>query len=276
MIATALPEDIGRLTGTTPQHISPSAAKSYLSCSLKFYFERVLQISSPTSPALHLGKAVHAALQQFHLALWRGVDHQPETVSGFFSEAFDALEKEEGPVRWKDDAERAKSREAGLRVLAAYLDSDEVLKDRPTAVEVPLTEDIKGLSVPLTGMVDLVTGDMIAVDFKSSATTPDPKQAAFDHELQLVVYQLLIEQASGQTPKSLDLIFLVKTAVPKVIRVSSPPANPARKARVIRLLNTAVEGMVAGRFHPQPGMHCSWCPYRNQCTQWPKGIAAAA
>ncbi len=271
MIAVASPKDTVKPEQSAPKHISPSAAKSYLSCSLKFYFERVLQLPSPTSPALHLGKAVHAALQKFHLALWRGGDHEPETVSGFFTEAFDALEKEEGPVKWKGDADRTKAYEAGLRVLAAYLDSDEVLKDRPTAVEVPLTEDIKGLRVPLTGMVDLVTGDMIAVDFKSSATTPDPKQAAFDHEIQLVVYQLLIEQASGQTPKSLDLIFLVKTKVPKVIRVSTPPADAPRKARVIKLLNTAVEGMVAGRYHPQPGMHCSWCSFRNECQQWQGG-----
>jgi len=89
-------------------------------------------------------------------------------------------------------------------------DFDEVLKGRPLAVEVPLTEDIEGLPVPLMGMVDLVTGDMVAVDFKSAATTPNAKQAAFDHEIQMVVYQLLIERADGRTPKSLDLIFLVK------------------------------------------------------------------
>ena len=44
-----------------PQHISPTAAKSYLSCSLRFWFERVACIRKPTNPALHLGKAVHAA-----------------------------------------------------------------------------------------------------------------------------------------------------------------------------------------------------------------------
>jgi putative RecB family exonuclease len=118
-------------------------------------------------------------------------------------------------------------------------------------------------------MVDLVTEDLVAVDFKSAAATPNPQQAAFDHEIQLVVYQLLIEQASGRTPKSLDLIFLVKTKMPKVIRVSSPPADTARKTRVIQLLNTAVEGMAAGRYHPQPSMQCSWCSFRKECAKWP-------
>jgi len=273
MIAMAHPQPIPTLL---PDYISPSAAKSYLGCSLKFYFERVLHLPAPTSPALHLGKAVHAALQGFHLAIWRGQDASPEAVSGFFSKAFDSLEKQEGPVKWKDDKDRAKSYEAGLRVLAAYLDSDEVLKGKPVAVEVPLTEEIEGLPVPLTGMVDLVTEDMVAVDFKSAAATPDPKQAAFDHELQLVVYQLLIEQASGHTPKSLDLIFLVKTKVPKVIRVSSQPAGKARKERAITMLRTAVEGIASERFHPQPSIACGWCSYRNQCAKWPASVAGTA
>ncbi len=262
--------------GIHPAHISPSAAKSYLSCSLQFYFERVARIPRPTSPSLHLGKAVHAALQAFHLARWRGGDDTPAAIEAAFIKAFAELEATEGPVKWKDDKDRTKAYEAGLRVLAAYLDSAEVLKGRPTAVEVPLTETIEGLPVPLTGTVDLVTGDMVAVDFKSSATSPNPRLATFDHELQLVAYQLLIERASGSVPKSLDLIFLVKTKVPKVVRVSSPPATKARVLRTINLLRVAVDGMSEGRFHPQPGMQCSWCSYRRECGKWPASLHRVA
>lgn len=254
---------------TLPRHISPSAAKSYLGCSLRFYFERVLELPSPTSPALHLGKAVHAALQRFHLALWRGEDHTSADAADFFAEAFEQLERDEGPVGWRTPDDREKNRLAGLRVLAAYLDSDEVLSDRPTGVEVSLVEEIEGLPVLLTGTIDLVTKDLVAIDFKSSASTPDPTTAAFDHELQLVCYQLLIEQACGRSPKSLDLVYLVKTKVPKVLRVCSPPADPMRKRRAVRMLRTAVEGIAEGRHHPQPGMHCSWCPYRRECSAWP-------
>jgi hypothetical protein len=52
------PETIARVRPGAPEHISPTAAKSYLTCSLRFYFERVLQLPKPTSPALHLGKAM--------------------------------------------------------------------------------------------------------------------------------------------------------------------------------------------------------------------------
>lgn len=251
-----------------PEHISPTAAKSYLGCSLRFYYERVICIPRPTGPALHLGKVIHAALQRFHLALWRGEDHAPETIARAFEEVFTTMEKDEGPVSWKDDQAREKAREAGLRVIAAYLASPEVLTEPPKAVEVFLKENIEGLSVPLTGAMDLVRRNLTPVDFKSAAARPAPEQAAFDHEIQLVSYQLMLEQATGETPPALELIYLVKTKTPHVIKVTVPPADAHRKRRVVALLETAVEGIASGRFHPQPGMQCSWCQFRNECLAW--------
>ena len=69
-----------RWAGTLPEHISPTAAKAYLGCPLRYYFERVACIRKNTPVALHLGKAVYAALQVFHLARWRGGDDSPETT----------------------------------------------------------------------------------------------------------------------------------------------------------------------------------------------------
>jgi putative RecB family exonuclease len=267
VIALAHP-DPTPASNNLPDYISPSAAKSYLACSLRFYFERILRIKKPTTPALHLGKSVHAALQAFHLARWRGTDDSPEVIATSFDDAFNKLEREEGPVRWKE-GEREKCRLAGLRVIAAYLDSPEVLQGKPRAVEVPLHESIPGLSVPLTGVIDLVTDTFAPVDFKSAAAKPDPQHALFDHELQLVAYQLLLEQATGERPPSLDIVVLVKTLVPQVIRVSSPPADRKRKDRVVRMFETAVIGMSEGRFHPQPGMTCMSCQFRNECKSWP-------
>ena len=60
-------------------------------------------------------------------------------------------------------------------------------------------------------------------------------------------------------------MFLVKTKTPQIIRVKSPPANAHRKRRVIALLETAVEGIASSRYHPQPGMQCSWCQFSNEC-----------
>ena len=258
----------GDIDTTMPDHISPTAARLYLSCSLKFYFERVLEIKKPAAPGLHLGKAVHAALQAFHLARWRGGHDSPEAVEQSYRDAFWRLEREEGPVGFADGAEREKSLDAGLRVVRAYLESPEALKAKPVGVEVYLSERIPGLPVPLSGAIDLVQSDLAPVDFKSAAARPDPEQAAFENELQLVSYQLLIEATAGRTPPSLNLVFLVKTKVPQVVRVKVPPAEDGRKDRAVAMLNAAVDGIAEKRFHPAPGMQCSWCGYRQECMLW--------
>jgi putative RecB family exonuclease len=261
MIATVTPPESPFTTGLTPwaqclpDHISPTAAKAYLACSLKFYFERVACIRKATPAALHLGKAVHAALQAFHLARWRGGDDSPAAIANAYELAFLRLD--------------------GLRVVAAYLDSPEAMKEKPRAVEVMLTENTAGLSVPLTGAMDLVEGNFTPVDFKSATAKPDEANAAFDHEIQLVSYQLLMEAATGETPPSLDLVFLVKTKTPQTIRVTSPPADARRKQRVVALLETAVEGIASNRYHPQPGMQCSWCQFKNECMAWLPGMTVA-
>ncbi len=90
-----------------------------------------------------------------------------------------------------------------------------------------------------------------------AAAKPDAANAAFDHAIQLVSYQLLMEAATGETPPSLDLVFLVKTKKPQTIRVTRPPADARRKQRVVALLETAVEGIASNRYHPQSGMQCS-------------------
>jgi putative RecB family exonuclease len=42
-----------------------------------------------------------------------------------------------------------------------------------------------------------------------------------------------MEAATGEVPPALDLVFLVKTKTPQIIRVSSRPADDHRKRRVI-------------------------------------------
>lgn len=254
-----------------PDYLSPSSVKSYMSCSLRFFFEKVEQIRKPTSPALHVGKVVHAALQTYHLASWRGEDSSVEIIKKAYLENFSLIESTEGIVSYPDEDSRLKLRECGWNVVQAFLDSPEAIhQQKPIGVEVMLQSQLPGLDVPIRGAIDLVQGDLIPVDYKTTAAKPDMANAPFDHELQLVTYQMLIEESTGETPPSLDLIYLVKTKTPQIIRVKTQPANTHRKQRIIDLYKIAYEGIISERFNPQPGMQCSWCSFKNECVGWNK------
>ena len=254
-----------------PDHISPTSAKSYLACPLRFQLEKVLKVRKPVPPALHVGKSVHAALQAFHLARWHGKDHTEPVVVEAYENAFVRLERDEGPVNHSDAAAREKARTDGLRVVRAYLGWDGVPVEKPRGVEVRLSARIPGLPVKLTGTVDLVGHDYTPTDFKTAASRQEDGNAAFDHELQLVCYQMLVEQSAGLTPPSLDLVLLVKTKEPQVARVSVEPAGARRRQRAIAMLAAAWDGMVSNRFHPQPGLQCCACQFKPECRAWTGG-----
>lgn len=267
-LTKSLPPEASPPSAIRPDYLSPSSVKSYLSCSLRFFFERVAQTRKPTTVALHVGKAIHATLQSFNLARWRGEDSSEAAMEEAFYIHFQELEKSEGPVDYADEETRQKVRSCAWNTVKAYIVSDEVSSQMPLGVEVGLSAAIPGLPVPVRGVIDLVQHDLTAVDYKSAAAKPDTGHAAFDHELQLVTYQMLIEEATGDTPPSLDLIYLVKTKTPQVIRVKTPPANEQRKQRIANLYRIAYEGITTECFHPQPGMQCSWCQYRKECSGW--------
>lgn len=268
----AIPES-GR-NGTQPEvpsleHISASTVKLYLSCPLKFWYKKVLQLPEPVSPAFHLGKSVHSALQHFHRARWRGESHDRDTVSKAYSAAFEA--PEEG-AEYATEKARENNREKGLRVVEAYLDSDHArMEDIPIGVEVRLEEDLPDLPSPVLGYVDLVRQGNVPVDYKTCASTPDLEMESFQHELQMTLYQMLIESATGERVEGRELVFLVKTKNPKVIVHRLMPATEREKQRALDMCGAAVDGIYHERFHPQPGMQCSYCSFRAECSQWKGG-----
>jgi len=251
-------------------HVSPTAMKTYFSCSLRFYFEKVQQLPKPVSPSLHLGKAVHAGLRAYHLARWRDGDVSEPAVLAAYQAAFMDMEAGEGPVEWSEPTERSEALATGERVIRAYLASGHARSEgKPMGVEVALIDSIPGLDLPLTGVIDLVSPGHVPVDFKTAASTPGNLDLeAFLHEAQLTAYQFLLEAATGENVTGLELVFLIKTKTPKVLTHREPPADDVRKERFIALANAYIAGVRAERFHPQPGMHCAWCSFRSECRAW--------
>ena len=265
VVALPMQSSDGALT-----HVSASSIKLYLSCSLKYFFKKIAKLEEPTSPAFQLGKAVHAGIQAFHLGRWRGEAHDEQTVLEAYNKAF--VDQEAADLVNYKTGERDKLLEKGETILKAYLDSDHAkMEDIPLGVEVKLEEEFPQLPSPLLGYIDLVRPGNIAVDFKTCAATPNVELEAFQHELQLTAYQLLIEEATGEPVEARELVFLVKTAKPKIIAHRIPPATEHDKARFWAIAQAAIDGIYHERFYPQPGMACSWCSFRKECTAWRGG-----
>jgi len=257
--------------GDPLKYLSASRLKSYLTCPLRFYFEKVVMIPRATGAAAHLGKAVHAGLAAYHMALWRGGDASPGSIAGKFAAAFDKLEQDQ-PVKWDDADERLESLAAGDRLVRTYLE-DEALrpKRKPIGVEVKLEADIPGIAIPLLGVADLVQEGNRLTDFKTTGVTPNSVLESWQHELQLTAYDLLIEACTDSPVSEAELVFLVKTKTPKVVRHVLPAPDYTQRERFKALADVYVRGNERGDYHPAPGQHCAWCSFRSECAKWKGG-----
>ena len=247
-------------------YLSASRLKSFLTCRLRFYFEKVLGLKAPASPALQVGKAVHAGLQHFNLARGRGGDASPAATLQAYDKAYGELEAQD-PVDY-EEKDRQGCIDTGRRVLDAYLGSD-LANDprRILGVEAYLRRE-DGLPLPLVGVLDLVLEGNVPVDFKTVAATPVLEDEAWQNELQLTAYHLLMQDATGEEPGPGELIYLAKLKTPKIIRQVLPPVTQTQIDRLKALADVYVHGVSREDYHPSPGMQCRWCSYRTQCAAW--------
>lgn len=251
-------------------HLSASAVKDYLGCSLRYYFKRVAGLPEESSPNLHLGSAVHHALQAHFRNRWRGNPTDPELALTAFEEAFDH-EDPDFPVSWKPGLWETK-RDLGRRMVDSYLESAHATEERPVvAVEVALREKLGPVRTEMVGQVDLVLGEeegLVPVDFKTIANQPDTEFEAFQHSLQMVLYQLMVEAATGGRVSSREIVFITKHKSPRVVVHRIPRATDSEIERFWKMVERAEQGVLRGEWAPQPAMHCAWCSFRSECMNW--------
>ena len=246
--------------------VSASRLNCFHSCRLKFYFRYVLELVKPGSAALFVGKAVHAALQAWSTARWRGQPHNAEVLKAGFLMNW-ATAQEEEPVQWDADEDTQQEKAWGL--VDMYLrDTPIPANEKPEAVEVRVEADLAKHGLPsLVGIIDLVRPGGRIVDFKTSAATPQAEQVIHRNETQLTAYGLLYREATGKQESGFELHHLVKTKTPKLVVSEAPATTEGQRTKLFRLIESYVDGVEREDYVPSPGLQCASCEFFNECRQ---------
>jgi hypothetical protein len=249
------------------QTASASRLGLWHQCRFKFYFRYVLRLQKPPTPALHVGKVVHAVLQAWNLARWRREPFVLERFQGRFDRSWQE-ENKGAAIDW--DGEEPEQRATAWSMLETYFAQTPIRADEPPeAVEVRVEANLAEHGLPiLIGILDLVRAGGRIVDFKTAGKTPDAKQAEHQHESQLCCYSVLYRDATGQREAGLELHHLVKLKTPKVIVTPLGPMTDKQQARLFRSLESYVEGLARNDFVPSPGFHCAGCEVLAECRLW--------
>ncbi len=238
-------------------HLSASSIKNYLGCPLRFFFDKVLRLPKEPNLNLFIGKVVHEGLSLYNRAVWKQESIEAEQLQRNFDCAFNSVEVTD-ELEWEDPEQRAKVHDHSKLIVDTYIEDDQKTeRPLPLGVEVMLTDVDLGFDYPFVGILDLVRRGNMITDYKSIGRTPsDLDLESWNHELQLTCYELLFEAATGESVSAKELIYLVKTKQPKVIRQSVKPADFTQKERFRNMVQTMVDGVENERFYPCPGMQC--------------------
>ncbi|MEI6072839.1 MAG: PD-(D/E)XK nuclease family protein [Verrucomicrobiae bacterium] len=245
--------------------VSASRLNAFHTCRLKFYFRYVMEMVKPATAALFVGKAVHAALQQWSTARWRGQPHDAESLkAGFLMNWITG--QEDAPVSW-DTGEEDEQQEKAWGLVDMYLrDTPIPSEEKPEAVEVRVEADLAKHGLPsLVGIIDLVRPGGWIVDFKTSAATPNSEHVIHRNETQLTAYGILYREATGKPESGFQLHHLVKTKVPKLVVNEAPATTENQKTKFFRLIESFVDGVEREDYVPSPGLQCAACEFFNEC-----------
>jgi DNA helicase-2/ATP-dependent DNA helicase PcrA len=263
--------------------LSFSGIDAYLSCPLKYKLGNVVRVPVPPHHAMVYGAALHRAVQEFHRRHARGdVMSEADLIA-----AFEAAWSNEGFLsRDHEDARLEAGRETLRRFRAAQLEpgvtipayverefsfnlGGDRIRGRWDRVDIEPADD--GAESPgetaqhadtVAPTLELTGRERVTItDYKTSDVSDPAKARQRAREsLQLQIYAMGYEAATGRLPDAVALHFLDTGAVGRV------DVDPKRLAKARGRIATAAAGIRARDFTPKPDRStCGFCPFRSVC-----------
>jgi CRISPR/Cas system-associated exonuclease Cas4 (RecB family) len=252
---------ITNATGAVPsicegEVLSPSQARTFLSCAAKWYFRYVLGLREPKTGSLAVGSAFHKAItENFRRKIASGRDLPLGEVAEIYDHEWQSQLAE---ADLRDDEDRDELHRVGAALTEKYL-TEAAATIQPAAVE-QFVEGVIG-GVKVQGYVDLLDTEGRIIDLKTAAKKPTG--ISHDYAFQLTSYTMITPGASGEC--RLDTITKTKT----IQIVQEPWRIGADDRRYAETMYPMVQdGMRTGLYIPnRAGFLCSrrYCGYWRRC-----------
>ncbi|MBI3079696.1 MAG: ATP-dependent helicase [Deltaproteobacteria bacterium] len=245
----------GAIPDDEPLTLSYFQLDDYLTCPLKYKFVHILRVPILQHHAVVYGRALHQAVQEYHVRRTSGRYMSEEELLQVFEGAW----INEGFLSPEHEAQR---KEAGRAALRRFYQAQEADGRAPTFVE-------KEFSFPLGhdrvigrwDRVDVSDEEVVVIDFKSSEIF---KQKEADQRakesLQLAIYALAYKEVHGRLPDRVELHFLESGLVGRARKTE------ADLQRTVLKIKEAARGIRARDFTARPSyLACRYCAYNRIC-----------
>jgi putative RecB family exonuclease len=240
-------------------HLSYSSISSYLSCGANWKFHYLDKIETPTSPALVFGSAFHNTIEK-----WLGGE-ETSLTEAWSQEWSRQIEKQ--TVDWGTDIPEELFNQ-GVKIFtdeAIVTGLHETFLQHATmpVIETKVELRVPNVPVPIIGYVDIITGDKVPGDFKTSSRSWTPDKAL--DETQPLFYLAAMNQMGFPVPdwRFRHYVF-VKTKQPK-FQVFEHVHNPGQLMWLFQMIQKVWKGIDAGVFPENP---TTWKCSPTYCDFW--------
>lgn len=256
-------------------HWSYSAISQFLSCPLRFYFQRVIRLPQKSvGSSLVLGSSVHAALAEYHRTIQQDEPTDTAKLHAIISQTWTKRESETR-ISFRDGETQDELVAQGISLVELYL------KESPPENIVAIEQEIiaplhnsqgEYLETPLVAVADLITKgneELTIREFKTSGRAYSEMEA--ETSLQPACYVNAVQETFGQ-PATVEYTVLVKTKTPKVQRLTTVRTDEdlSRLGDIVENIERAIQAQV---FYPvETPLNCSTCPYRQPCREWGRAV----
>ena len=233
--------------------LSPSSITAYSDCPLKFKFQKVLRVPSPSSVALDLGSVVHAITEEVAQEKMKG----EEVVE---KKAISKIKDKWIFNSYQSQSEENTAMERAEQMVQTYVKWEKETKNELVGLEVPF--DVKIGDITFTGRIDRLEknpdGKYEVVDFKSGKTVKSKNKAKIDPQLN--IYAKAVEKLKGELPVKASLFYVEKD---KMV------VYPVTEESVNETMDTIIgmtKEILSENFEATPSYNaCMFCSYQSIC-----------
>ncbi len=240
-----------KIENLIPTTLSYSQVEKFKVCPLQYKYAYILRIPTPPNHALSFGDTIHRTLRDFHY-------NKMFNNKVGLKELYSIYEKNWQPIGYLSEEHRKLRFESGKKLLEEYFKKHAEEKVKHLGLE--KTFNLSFAGTKFTGKIDrideLTGGGVEIVDYKTGSSKD---QKVVDNDDQVTIYAIAAKRALGLDPKMLSLYFV--EAGKKI----STTRTEAQLKKTEEEVSEVVDEMKKGKFEATPGVHCTYCDYKNIC-----------
>lgn len=232
--------------------LSPSSINTYSDCPLKFKYQKILRVPTPSSSTLDLGITIHKVVEDLAKIREKGITPTEE-------EAMKILSENRMFRSYQNKMEYKKSTDRIREMVKAYLEWEEKSPNKVVAKEVDFQTEVDG--VQFVGRIDRVEknpqDEYEIIDFKSGSVRKSRNTIKTDPQMN--IYALGVKQLYGKLPKKASLFYLEHRTV-------SYDIIEEQVEEALKPIRQMIQLILDGRFEPTPSIQaCMFCDYQSIC-----------